>query len=183
MQFAKWVLWPAVVAICFYINQANAQKENIAVTLKNLEVIQTQEKGGDELFISVTEFPTQENARHYQIPAYPTHWLSKYLKNVKDVVIWQKSLNHCEPIDLLISLVEEDFAPWDLDDSLGSVELKVECVNGQSVEKWIIPDTKNTVKINGNDNGFSFTGHKAEYRAIFKLEDTTSASKKDASKQ
>jgi hypothetical protein len=161
----------ALATMCLLASQAFAQTEEMAVKLKTLEVIHPQEKRGDELYISVTEFPAQETARHYQVPAYPTHWLSKYVKNIKDVVIWKKSLSHCEPIDLLITLVEEDFAPWDLDDSLGSVQLKVECVNGKSVEKWVIPDPKTTAKITDQESAFSFTGENAEYRAIFKLED------------
>ncbi len=164
-------------AISVFASPSFAQTEQIAVKLKTLEVIRQQEKSGDELYISVTEFPTVGSPSHYQIPSYPTHWLSKYLTNVKDVVIWKKNLNHCEPIDLLISLVEEDFAPWNMDDSLGSVQLKVQCVNGKAVEQWTIPNSKDTSKVSNDNNAFTFTGEGANYKATFSLEDNISPKK------
>jgi len=150
---------------------------DIQVKLNSLEKVQKQEKGEDELYISVTEFPTDEAPLHYQIPTYPSHWISKYLPNVKNVVLWQKTLDHCEPINLLISLVEQDLPPWDFDDLLGSVELKITCVNGKPQEQWIIPNPANTAKMPSNQNGFSFTGEKANYRAIFQLEQQSNQQK------
>lgn len=148
-----------------------AQSEEIAVKLKKIESIHTQEKYGDELYISVTEFPAKEDQpRHYQVPAFPTHWLSRYLQNMHDVVIWKKSVDQCEPVDLLISLVETDVIPWNVDDLLGSIELKVKCVNGKAVDEWSIPNPKITTKIANEKNAFSFTGEKAEYRAVFNLD-------------
>lgn len=152
--------------------EALAQTQEIAVKLQALEVLRAQEKGGDELYFNVTEFPVQSKARHYQVPSYPSHWLSKYANSIKDVVIWKKTLEACEPVDLLITLVEEDFAPWNVDDTLGSIELKIKCVNGKAQEEWVIPDAKNTVKIEGKKNAFQFTGDNAQYEAIFKLEHT-----------
>ncbi|MBI2791971.1 MAG: hypothetical protein HYX61_08435 [Gammaproteobacteria bacterium] len=172
-MYLKWVV--TLTGIIIYCVQVPvyAQNEMLEVKLQSLQVVKTQEKYGDELYISVTEFPLNKKASHYQIPAFPSHWLSKYLHNVKDVVIWQKSLNQCEPVNLLISLVEEDLTPWNIDDTLGSVELKVECVNGKAVEKWVIPDPKNTTKTKDDGNEFSFSGENAEYKAIFKVESTS----------
>ncbi len=173
MHFVKSLKKMAfLIAIGVFASQSFAQNEQIAVKLKSLEMIKQQEMAGDELYISVTEFPTVGSPYHYQVPAFPTHWLSKYLSNVKDVVIWKKNLNQCEPIDLLITLVEEDFEPWNMDDSLGSVQLKVQCVNGKAVEQWTIPDSKNTAKDSKDNNAFSFTGEGVNYKATFTLEDT-----------
>ena len=144
--------------------------EEITLKLKSLSVIKQQESGGDELYISVTEYPAKGTPVHYQVPSFPTHWLSKYLVNVKDIVIWKKNSVQCTPADLLITLVEEDFEPWNMDDSLGSVALKVECVNGTAVEKWSIPDQKTTAKINNETGAFTFDGDGAKYRAQFTVE-------------
>ncbi|MBS0290373.1 MAG: hypothetical protein JSS07_10130 [Proteobacteria bacterium] len=151
-------------------NQPVLPQSQMSVKLKSLEVIKTQEKGGDELFISITEFPLGKSSAHYQIPSPPSHWLSKYLNNVKDVVIWKKQSNQCEPLNLLITLVEEDYAPWNLDDSLGSVELKITCVGGKAVEQWTIPDKDATRVLNGQDNAFIFNKDNAQYKAVFQLE-------------
>lgn len=174
MKFLRLIPVLIIYSISFIGNQAWAQAEHFAVKLHRLESLHAQEKSGDELFISVTEFPMQENPIHYQVPNFPSHWISKYLPNIKDVVVWKKTLKQCEPVDLLISLVEEDLPPWNVNDLLGSVELKIKCVNGKPQEEWLIPDPKNTSKITSESNAFSFTGKNAEYHAVFKLEDTIS---------
>ncbi len=159
-----------IILICAFGHAAFAQGQEISVKLKNLKMIQQQEKGGDELYISVTEYPAQGKPIHYQVPSYPTHWLSKYITNVKDVVIWKKTDAKCEGAELLITLVEEDFVPWNMDDSLGSVALKVECVNGKAIEKWSIPDQKTAEKISNENGAFTFKGKGAQYKALFTIE-------------
>ncbi len=184
-RLVNWAKSPfSLLALCVIGTQAFAQTQEISVKLQTLEAVHPQEKRGDELYISVTEFPTQSNPRHYQVPSYPSHWLSKYASSIKDVVIWKKDLEGCEPVDLLITLVEEDFAPWNIDDTLGSVELKVKCVNGKAEEEWMIPDAKTTVKIKSEPNTtFQFKGENAEYHAVFKLERNNGKNvKKDQSK-
>lgn len=151
-------------------NLALAQASDITLKLKTLEVVQQQEEGGDELYISVTEFPSKGKPLHYQVPSFPTHWLSKYLTNVKDIILWKKSSEACEPADLLITLVEEDLVPWNMDDSLGSIELKVECQNGKAVQKWVTTDQRTANKLLDKEGVFTFDGQGAKYRAEFSLE-------------
>lgn len=176
-HLVKWVKGASFVIAYTIGAQGFAKTQEIAVKLHSLDVVHQQEKRGDELYLNITEFPAQSKAHYYQVPSYPSHWLSKYAASIKDVVIWRKSLNQCEPINLLITLVEEDFAPWNVDDTLGSVELKIECVNGKAVETWSIPNPKNTVQIKSQKNAFSFQGSNAEYHAIFKLENAFSKHK------
>lgn len=158
-----------IIAVLFACTSLQAQEE-FSVKLQEIQKIKPQEKRGDELFISVTEFPKGQTPRHYQIPSFPTHWLSNYLTNVKDVSLWQKNIQGCQDVKVIFSLVEEDFAPWNLDDLLGSVELNVKCEQGKFVTDWIIPNKEITEPLANEKNTFTFKGNKAEYRARFKLE-------------
>ncbi|MBS0288107.1 MAG: hypothetical protein JSR17_12480 [Proteobacteria bacterium] len=164
------VLKVIVLSLAVYTGQAFSQNEELSIKLKALDVVKTQEKGGDELFISVSEFPAQGKPLHYQIPSYPTHWLSKYLVNVKDVVLWKKQSSTCMPAELLITLVEEDFEPWNMDDAIGSLELKIDCVNGKAVEKWTIPTQKSGANVTQQGNTFTFEGDGAKYKATFSID-------------
>lgn len=145
-------------------------QEEFSVKLTEIQKIKSQEKSGDELYISVTEFPKTGSPRHYQVPSFPTHWLSSYLTSVKDVTLWQKNGQSCEEVKVIFSLVEEDMPPWNLDDLLGSVELNVTCEQGKPVSHWVIPNKANTEQLGTEKSDFSFTGDNSEYRAKFKFE-------------
>jgi len=184
MYNLRWIMPLLLLSLLGTSTSVLAQKEKVlSVKLKSLEVIQPEKKGGDELYISVTEFPQGEIPTHYQIPTPPSHWLSKYANGVKDVVLWKKPMQQCEPLNLLISLVEEDHPFWQMEDLLGSIELKVTCVKGKAVEQWVIPNSKIT---SGSKNDFLFTGKQAKYRLKFKLEqlnETMEDVKKDLEKE
>lgn len=141
------------------------EAETWSVKLQSIEAIRPQEYWGDELYISVTEFPEQGVPSRYQIPHYPGHWLSDYLKKVQGVTLWKKRWDQCKNVQIIFSLVEEDLEPWDLDDLLGSVELRLRCENGKVKAQWLIPDKENTVRLEDQDGSFLFSGKKYEYRA------------------
>ena len=151
---------------------SSAFAKDLSIKLDVLEKIHAQEKSGDELYFTVTEFPENKAPRHYRIPSYPTHWMSDYLKNVKNITLWQKSFATCEKTDVLISLVEADLPPWNVDDLLGSVEFKVTCDKGALKTQWSIPNKENTAAILKQDGAYSFTGDHSEYHTLFKVDES-----------
>lgn len=161
-----------IIAIGVLVSHPAFAKD-ITIKLDVLEKIHAQEQSGDELYFNITEFPENKPARHYRIPSYPSHWMSDYLKNVKNLTLWQKSYSQCEKTDVIISLVEADLPPWNVDDLLGSVEFKVTCEQGKMHTNWVIPNKENTAKILNSESAFAFTGDHSEYHAIFKLDETT----------
>lgn len=146
--------------------------KDLSIKLDILERIHAQEKSGDELYFTITEFPEKKPPRNYRIPSYPTHWMSEYLKNVKNITLWHQSFETCEKTDVLISLVEADLPPWDVDDLLGSVELKITCDQGKMKTEWFIPNKANTAAILNHEGAFSFTGEHSEYHTILKLDES-----------
>ena len=151
---------------------SSAFAKDLSIKLDVLEKIHAQEKSGDELYFTVTEFPEHKAPRHYRIPSYPTHWMSDYLKNVKNIILWQRSLATCEKTNVLISLVEADLPPWNVDDLLGSVEFKVTCDQGKMKTEWAIPNKENTAQIMNKEGAFAFTGDHSEYHTIFTLDES-----------
>jgi hypothetical protein len=150
----------------------SALGQEMILKLERLEKITDQEKKGDELFFSITEYPQKASPSHYQVPSFPTHWLSHHLEHVKDIVLWKKDVTQCQNVELFISLVEEDLEPWDLNDALGSVQLKIQCENGKMTSKWEITEKESTKKIENKDSEFTFSDGKALYKAVFKLENS-----------
>ncbi len=147
-----------------------AENQELQINLKSFEVIHPQEKRGDELYISITEFSKNNLPRNYKVPPFPSHWLSRYLNSFKEMTLWRKSFEQCEPLDLLITLVEEDAEPWDPDDSLGSVKLQISCTNGKLEEKWVIPNSEKVSEIAKKKNAFHFKGSNAQYDMQFSLD-------------
>jgi hypothetical protein len=143
--------------------------DQLSVTLDHLQKIHQQEAGGDELYISVTEFSANEKPRFYQIPAFPSHWNSKNLHDIQQVVLWKKPLKMCEKTTVVFSLVEEDMRPWDSDDLIGSVQLNVTC-DGQHIKtQWTVPNTSNTTVLHDKSTGFAFKGSGAQYNAYMNV--------------
>lgn len=155
---------------------ASESKESISIKLEELEKVTSQEKGGDELYFSITEYPATSPARHYQVPSFPSHWVSDYFKSLKNIVLWQKDMTTCEPTEIIFSLVEEDLPPWDPDDLLGSAKLKISCEAGKVVKEWTVPNKEITTEENMNDKTvFEFKGEGADYRATFKVEENATS--------
>lgn len=142
---------------------------SLMVKLDDIVKVKSQEESGDELYFNITEYSSIDAARHYQVPPFPTHWLSAYLDKVKDVTLWERQLRAGEGIELIISLVERDVPPWNVDDLLGSVKLKLKWENNQLQKEWSIPNQANTQKLEGNVNQFLLTGDGGEYRIQLKV--------------
>src|SRR5579872_6885041 len=96
-----------VIALLSFLSVNTAVAEEITVQLQKLDVVHQQEKHGDELYFSVTEVPRDAKwekgkfrlPKHYQVPTYPSHWLSKYSDKIHDVVLWKKTVAGCESTD------------------------------------------------------------------------------------
>lgn len=146
-----------------------AEPVKLVLKLEAIEKLQAQEDQGDELYFNITEYSSVDRASHYQVPDFPTHWLSAYLENVKDVAIWEKEVKDGESVELIISLVERDVPPWNVDDLLGSVKLKLKWNNNQLEKEWSIPNKTNTRKIDEEVNAFSLTGDESEYHMVLKV--------------
>lgn len=147
------------------------ESTNLVVKLDSIVKIHSQEERGDELYFSITEYSNKQGNDHYQVPNFPTHWLSSHLSQVDDVNIWQKALIDGEAVQLIISLVERDVPPWNVDDLIGSVKLKLKYEQDKLEKEWSIPNQANTTRVPDTKNTFKLVGDEAEYTIVLKVEE------------
>lgn len=152
---------------------AKAQSIESKVMLTSVKQIKKTERHGDELYLSVTSFPTKGKAKHKRFPHHPLFWPGRHIAKVKDVKIWKGKLKKDAGVRLLISLVEQDSPPWDIDDEIGSVDLKLHNNNGKLEIEWNRPNRsdgkKLTVKSVGEDISINFSGKGQSYEVSLKI--------------
>lgn len=141
----------------------------VVLVLEDIQVVKTAAQlSGDEIYVNITEYSSVDKPAMHRVPEYPSHWLSKYIDKVKDVTLWQKPIQDEESVELIISVVESDAPPWDVDDLIGSVKLKVYIEKGKLEQEWSVPN-KAIVKSEGEKGHFVLTGDGAEYKISLKL--------------
>lgn len=143
----------------------DAQKKNISlqITLSDIKQIKRSEAGGDEIYFSVTEYSSIERPRHYLVPSFPTHWLSQHIDEVKNVVLWEKPLQDKESVMVVISLLERDAPPWNVDDLIGTVKVKMQYEGGQVKKEWSLPNKEEARVLDQEANIFALLGEGSEY--------------------
>jgi hypothetical protein len=142
---------------------------SVLLTLEKIEVVRTAEDlSGDQVYVNITEYSSMDKPTMHRVPEYPSHWLSKYIDKVKNIPLWNKPIKDAESVELIISVVESDAPPWDVDDLIGSVKLKVYIEKGKLEQEWSIPNNA-IVKKEGEMGHFVLTGDGAEYKISLKL--------------
>lgn len=111
--------------------------------LTSIKQISSQERN-DELYILVSDLGTKHDA-FYTIPGHksffirkqsplptisnltPPHryWPASILPKLKNITLWDRGLTQDEGTQLVISLIEADMPPWNLDDLLGTVKFNL----------------------------------------------------------
>lgn len=147
----------------------SVQTTPVVLTLEDIQVMKTSDHlSGDEIYVNVTEYSSVDKPSMHRVPEYPSHWLSKYIEKVKNIPIWNKAIQEGESVQLIISVVEAEAPPWDVDDLIGSVKLKVYIEKGKLEQEWSIPNSAIT-KQAGEKGHFVLTGDGAEYKISLKL--------------
>ncbi len=164
------------IFLLFFIpTLAFAGSIGVKIKLESIKVIKPAEKGGDEIYFSVTSYAKKKEPIFKRVPMFPVHWLAKHLKKVKDVILWEGTLAEGDAHQIVLSLVEQDIPPWNIDDHLGSVKVKIANERGTFRRKWTMPDYKDQTKVKQTDRdsfnpSFVFYGEGGKYRATFKLD-------------
>ncbi len=116
---------------------AIAKPSKFEVILGSIEQVKTTENMGDELYIGITEYYSDGNSEYRRIPEYPIRWTSKSLRALKNISLWSGELEDGETVELVFSLIEMDVAPWNIDDLIGTVKLKIKNENGKVRSDWV----------------------------------------------
>jgi hypothetical protein len=114
-------------------------EEALQLKLIHLQAEALSEENGDEVYISVTKYSNLARPEEFRIPSSPNNWFFKRLNEASNVNLWQGTLAKGEEIRLMISIAEQDFPPWDVDDLIGTVQVTLKEVKGRLIEEWSIP--------------------------------------------
>ncbi len=114
-------------------------KLKISLQLFDLETIKASEKV-DELYMAVTSYPSKGRPMHRQIPAFPRYWLSTHLKQIKNLQLWKGSLREGDSVTVHLSLIERDAPPFNNDDLVATVLVKIMNSKGKLYTKWSMPN-------------------------------------------
>ena len=145
------------------------------VNLLTIKAVNTGERGGDELYLDVTKFSVDGDHKHIRIPEHPMYWPSEHLEKVNNLSVWKGELVNGQSIELVFSLVEHDIPPWNVDDLIGTVRLKLMNDNGDLVSNWSMPNrATSSVSINtkhGKAERFTLTEDDHVYDIYFQLKE------------
>ena len=163
------ILFSLLTALSF----AAGKDQAVAVNLLHLKALQTSERGGDELYMSVTVYPSQGQPSTKQIPQRPLHWLNSHLDKINNLNLWKGKLAVGQSVSLMFSLMEQDAPPWNTDDLIGTVRVHIKNDAGKIISNWSMPnriDSPTEVQTqHGAAKLFELNGEGARYQAYFLL--------------
>lgn len=169
-MFKKILL--CAILICCASSSAFAKAHSVTVKLTDIEAVKVNEKHGDELYFSITQYSNRTQPKILRVPMSPLHWVVNDLPKVRDVILWQGKVEDDQSVLLILSLLEQDLPPWNSDEHIGSAELKILNKQGQITTTWGQPDFKDQPKVEqtGTQNPkYRMYGNNSEYVVQFKV--------------
>ncbi len=123
-----------------------------AIQLDKIEPLKVVEKVGDEIYVGITEFNSNGKNSYYTIPQSPVYWPSESLTQIHSLQVWQGKLIDAQSTEVIISLIEQDTPPWDLDDLIGVVKVKMINQAGKLSYQWyqdgqLLKQNKSSIKV------------------------------------
>lgn len=179
----KGIVWGTVLFIGLFMVNSLLYAENTSTTvvksnsktallrpaiqLDSLVPIKKTEKDKDEIYVSVSEFNSNGKNRYYTIPQSPVYWPDKSVNQISNFQLWQGKLPAKGATEVIISLIEQDTPPWNLDDLIGVIKIKMMNDAGQLRYEWyqdgkLIGRQKDKISIH-------VMGHEGIYKANLSL--------------
>ena len=145
-----------LLGCAFIVLPAYGKPTPVTLIMSDIEALQVNERSDDELYLAVSvhhsngDFESytmpgkrQPNLGHYaaRFPANPPrqpmlYWHAKALKGVKNIALWQGEIDDKHGAEVVVSLIEHDMPPWNLDDLIGSVKFTVGKRAGHMSAEW-----------------------------------------------
>lgn len=148
---------------------AFAKDLTVKLELAKIQPLKIQEHWGDELYFDITEYTQQGLEQVYQVPKKPLYLSSNHLAKFKNIELWHKTLKPEEVVLLLVSLVEADNVPWNLDDIIGIIKIRMKNEDGKLVSDWSMPNRVQTSKVTSKLRRFELKGSNAAYQLDLQL--------------
>ena len=136
----RLMLFALVFVMSLPVWAKNSQSLHPTINLVNISAVTTAERQGDELYMSVTAYPSSGRPTHYVIPKPPLHWLSDHLEQINTLKLWDGRVAQGEAVTLIFSLIEMDVPPWNTDDLVGTIRVHIKNDAGQLTSSWSMPN-------------------------------------------
>lgn len=191
-------IFPVSILLIIFSSIGYTKSVTASLYLQNIKAIKKNESSSDEIYFSITEFSSDKKNLTYTIPGFishnhrqfatPTligpsgvynhpvmHWNSTQLKKVNHAKLWEKVLKEGQSVELFLTVIEHDAQPFDLDDPIGALKIRVSNKKGKILTLWrylgntkseLISSSKNE---GGERKGYQFMGSNSKYNLNFHL--------------
>lgn len=167
------VLCLSAVLLALLSFSAISKERNVVVKLTQIEAVKTTERTGDELYFSISQYSNKEAPHLFRVPMFPLHWLSKELPALKNIKLWEGKIADNQSVLLVLSLLEQDLEPFNTDDHIGSVQVKLANQKGKVISTWGQPkfvDQPEVQQPNPKIPSYIMLGEGGKYKVVFKVE-------------
>lgn len=185
-----------IVSCCLLLTfNVYAKPITVSLYLKNIKAIKLNERNKDEVYFSIADFSSNKDNRFYTMPGFVTHqhphfvslaptgtgghialyWSSKHFKQLKHEKLWSRQLKNNQSVEIYLSVIERDSPPWDFDDAIGAIKIKMKNHDGKIIAVWGNLGSEKVTQINSSKNntgemkGFLFQGSNSKYEIHFHL--------------
>ncbi|CAM4454779.1 MAG: hypothetical protein LEGION0398_MBIBDBAK_00050 [Legionellaceae bacterium] len=122
MKYSNSIL---ALLLTLMINPVYAKVMQPMLVLESIKSIKATEETGDEIYLNITSYLPNGKTHSINKPLSPSAWSTKNLSQLKDLSLWSHPLAEGEAADIILTLAEQDNPPFDPDDLLGVVQLKL----------------------------------------------------------
>lgn len=162
-----------------------AQDFEPIITLNSIEIDKTSDEYGDEIYLVITKFGADGSNTQYTIPEYPITWPTEAIHQIKDIHLWEGIIPEGGSDEIIIELVEHDVPPYNVDDSIGSIRIKINNKGGKLdtvwEQNWHESNKNKAEKALSSNNeasqSYTFIGEGGKYILKFTLENNVVSTK------
>lgn len=159
-----------IVLMCTY-SLCSAKIPWVEVDVTKIEAQKT-EPDGDHVYFYVTEYPSEGFAAEVRIPPFPMHWISKEVKNINRVKLWEGAVPKGECVSLVITLMNQMIPLMLSDEEVGSMQVNIRNDNNKIFSAWRQPNFQDNTKVDQpiiDVPRFVMYGDESQYAVTFRV--------------
>lgn len=160
-----------VFASLFCCSIVSAKIPWVEVDVTKIEA-QVTEPDGDHLYFYVTEYPSEGFAAEVRVPPFPMNWMSKEVKNINRVRLWEGAVTKDNCVRVVITLMNQ-MIPLMLSDALiGTIQVDIRNINNKISYEWSQPDFEDNTKVDQPVIGvprYVMYGDESQYAVTFRV--------------
>lgn len=173
MLYQRFFSTFSIISILLFAGTLHAKDLHAVIKLVSIESTQSSESYSDEVYFSVLESRDTGSPEMYRVPNFPLHWQTKDLPNMRDIKLWEGDLQDNQSAQVVLSLIEHDMPPWNVDDHIGSAKVTLKNQKGKIDIKWGQPSFNDQPEVTQADlkvPKYVMMGEGAHYTLQFHVE-------------